>query len=63
VIPVQVLLIAATVAGAQPVPTTVRSDPSIAYTLTINPADRSGFHVTMGISGAPETWLSAVPAR
>lgn len=53
-IPVQLLLIVA-VAGAQPVTPTVRSDPSIAYTLTINPADLSGFDVTMRISGAPET--------
>jgi predicted metalloprotease with PDZ domain len=60
VIPVQLLLIAAAVAGAQPATTTVRSDPSIAYTLKINPADLSGFDVMMRISGAPETMRLAM---
>ena len=59
-IPVQLLLIAAAVAGAQPVTTTVSADPRIAYTLTIDPADLSGFDVTMRISGAPQTMRLAM---
>jgi len=52
VIPVQLFLIllASTAPAAPAKPT-----PSILYTLTINPADLSGFEVEMRISGAPQS--------
>ncbi|HET6761837.1 MAG TPA: hypothetical protein VFH13_07030, partial [Gemmatimonadaceae bacterium] len=54
-IPVQLLLIAAAAAGTHPVTTTIKSDPRITYTVTINPADLSGIDVAMKIEGAPPT--------
>jgi predicted metalloprotease with PDZ domain len=54
VIPVQLFLIAALVSPTDSA-ALVSPNPSIAYTLTINPADLSGFDVTMRISGAPAT--------
>jgi predicted metalloprotease with PDZ domain len=59
VIPVQLFLIAA-LAGAAAPAASVKPNPSIAYTLTINPADLSGFDVTMRISGAPATMRLAM---
>lgn len=53
-IPVHLCLIAALAAAINPA-ASVKPDPSIDYTLTINPADLSGFDVTMRISGAPKT--------
>jgi predicted metalloprotease with PDZ domain len=52
VIPVQLFLILlASTAPAAP----AKPNPSILYTLTINPADLSGFDVEMRISGAPQS--------
>jgi len=52
VIPVQLFLILlASTAPAAP----AKPNPSIVYTLTINPADLSGFDVEMRISGAPQS--------
>jgi predicted metalloprotease with PDZ domain len=59
VIPVQFLLIAALASAIGPA-TPSKPDPSIAYTLTINPADLSGFNVTMRITGGPETMRLAM---
>ena len=51
-IPVQLFLILlASTAPATP----AKPNPSIVYTLTINPADLSGFDVEMRISGAPQS--------
>ena len=58
-IPVQLLLIAALVSAAAPT-ASVKPNPSIAYTLTINPADLFGFDVTMRISAAPQTMRLAM---
>jgi predicted metalloprotease with PDZ domain len=59
VILVQFCLIAA-IAGAMNHTSTVKPDPRIAYMVTINPADLSGFDVEMRISGAPRTILLAM---
>ncbi len=53
-IPVQLCLIAA-LAGVINPGNVVKPDPRIIYTVTINPADLSGFDVEMQISGAPRT--------
>jgi predicted metalloprotease with PDZ domain len=59
VIPVQFLLIASLANAVSPA-TSNKPNPSIAYTLTINPADLSGFDVTMRITGAPEAMRLAM---
>jgi predicted metalloprotease with PDZ domain len=59
VIPVQLFLIAALASAIDPT-AHASPNPSIAYTLTINPADLSGFDVSMRISGAPETMRMAM---
>ena len=52
-IPVQLSLIAAALTGALNTTGTPKPDPRIIYTVTINPADLSGFDVEMRISDAP----------
>ena len=53
-IPVQLCLIAA-LGGTLSAPTEAKREPRIYYTVTINPADLSGFDVTMMIEGAPRS--------
>jgi predicted metalloprotease with PDZ domain len=54
VIPVPLFLIVL-LAGTLRVPNTAKREPQVYYTVTINPADLSGFDVTMMIEGAPRS--------
>ncbi len=53
-IPVQLFLIAA-LAGSLGVPSRVKREPHVYYTVAIDTADLSGFDVTMQIEGAPRS--------